>query len=511
MGWLDKLLGRADASGLPAAAAPAVLEKRISRGVRQTGRRSLQAGMTDRLTASWTVVDQTVNMSLLKTLRAARARSRDFVLNNEYGRKFIALVRANIVGSAGVVLKVDCRRDDGTPDKPDSDKVLRAFTRWAKRGQCDVTGKLSWVALQKLIITMAARDGEVLVRKIEGRDRGIHRFQLQIIPGHVLPEDLNRTLSNGNRIRMGVELDGDNRPVAYWIRIESGNADMYGANGQRFARIPANEIYHLFVPEDAGQWRGYPWAATSLRGARHLDQFEEAALIAANVGAAKAVFYQQNDPDAGPLTAPPSEGEIDSAEDIGEFVESVEPGMSSVIPMGYELKEYNPAYPNEVFEPFVKAVLRKQATGLLTSYHSLSGDLTQVSFSSIRQGTLDDREQWKILQGWLIEDFLEPLFADWLARALMFDSELRTLPAAKFDKFNAPVFQGRRWDWVDPKSDIAANQGAVELGVKSRAQIIRENGGDPEQVWAELDAEKARGFTITKAPAAAPAAPPETE
>lgn len=509
MGWFDKLLGR-DADAAPLA--PVVIEqKRIARSRPPAARRSLQAGITDRLTASWTVADQTVNMSLLKTLRAARARSRDFVLNNEYGRKFIALVRANIVGSAGVVLKVDCRREDGTPDKPDSDKVLRAFVRWAKRGQCDVTGKLSWAAVQKLIIAMVARDGEVLVRKVEGRDRGIHHFQLQILPAHLLPEELNRTLQNGNRIRMGVELNGDNRPVAYWIRIESGNADMYGANGQRYARIPASEIYHLFVPEDGDQWRGYPWAATSLRGGRHLDQFEEAALIAANVGAAKAVFYQQSDPDAGPLTAPQSEGESETGDDVGEFVESVEPGMSSIIPMGYELKEYNPAYPNEVFDPFVKAVLRKLATGLLTSYHSLSGDLTQVSFSSIRQGTLDDREQWKIMQAWLIEDFLEPLFADWLARALMFDTELRQLPASKFDKFNAPVFQGRRWDWVDPKSDIAANEGAVGLGIKSRAQIIRENGGDPEQVWAELDAEKARGFTITKAPAQAPAANPETE
>ena len=142
-------------------------------------------------------------------------------------------------------------------------------------------------------------------------------------------------------------------------------------------------------------------------------------------------------------------------------------------------------------------MLRRLSTGLLTSYHSLTGDLTSVNFSSIRAGTLDERDMWKVMQGFYIE-FKQEMFSWWLARALMFDTDLKRLPYAKFDKFNAPVFFGRRWDWVDPKSDAAADREAVSLGVRSRSQIIREQGRDPDEVWDELDAERERGMVAAQ-------------
>jgi capsid protein len=70
------------------------------------------------------------------------------------------------------------------------------------------------------------------------------------------------------------------------------------------------------------------------------------------------------------------------------------------------------------------------------------------------------------------------------------------LPYAKFDKFNSPVFFGRRWDWVDPRSEAMADAAAVALGTKSRAQLIRERGRDPDEVWAELKTEEDLGFSV---------------
>src|SRR4051794_29940005 len=98
-------IGRAGA----AAGVPAASRQRILRG---GNARSFQAGSRDRLTTTWITADLTANMALLKHLRVMRARSRDFARNNEYGRKFFALVRTNVVGHAGFSLKFDCRRDD---------------------------------------------------------------------------------------------------------------------------------------------------------------------------------------------------------------------------------------------------------------------------------------------------------------------------------------------------------------------------------------------------------------
>lgn len=478
--------GQADIAGTPA-------RKRISYG-RAMVRRGFQAGITDRLTSKWTVTDETMNMAALRHLRAMRARSRDFGRNNEYGRKFFALVTNNVVGASGFTLKVDCRREDGAPDKQDSDRVQAAYWRWAKIGTYDVTGRLSERMFDELAVRMIARDGEVLIRFVEGKDRGPHRFQLQLLPGHLLDEEHNRDLSNGHRIRMGVEFDPWMKPVAYHLRVMPKSADMHGSTSQRYERVPANEMLHLFLPEEADQWRGVPWAYVGLRDAKMLDQFDEAALVAANVGAAKMGFFQQKDPEAGSPVGGESDDADGYAEAKGDFVQEATPGHFDVVPDGYELKEYDPTYPHEVYDPFTKAVLRRLSTGLLASYHSLTGDLTQVNFSSIRSGTLDEREVWKIIQAYYIEAAKGPIFEAWLSRAMLFDADLSRLPYAKFDKFNAPLFFGRRWDWVSPKDDIAADREAVALGVKSRAQIIRDRGLDPDVVWSELQAEADMGL-----------------
>lgn len=471
-------------------------QQRIARGGRGAPmRRGFQAGVTDRLTSKWTTTDETVNMALLRHLRPMRARSRDFGRNNEYGRKFLSLVRTHVVGPAGFTLKVDCRRPDGSPDVQDSQRIGRAYKKWGRRGHYDVTGRLSETQFDALAITMIARDGEVLIRIVEGRDRGEHGIQLQLLAGHLLDEDHNRDLANGHRIRMGVEFDAWMKPVAYHLRIMSGSADMHGTASQRYERVDAAEMLHLFIAEEIDQWRGIPWAYVALRDAKHLDQFDEAALVAANVGAAKMGFFQQKDPEAGPPLAS-AEGEGDEQGAYGDqqsFVSAAEPGSFDIIPDGYELKEYDPTYPNEVYDPFTRNVLRRLSTGLLVANHSLTGDLTQVNFSSIRAGTLDERDMWKMIQGFYAE-VKQLIFGRWLGLALIFDPDLKSLPFSKFDKFNAPVYFGRRWDWVDPKGDAAADREAVALGVRSRAQIIRESGRDPDEVWAELDAEQARGM-----------------
>lgn len=467
------------------------------------GARAFEAGASDRLVQSWTRTDLTVNQSLYRDLKTMRARSRDFFRNNEYGRKFASLVRTNVVGPSGFSLKVDCRRPDGTPDKQDSDRVRAAYLRWTRAGNFEVTGRMTETQFDALAIVMIARDGEVLIRKVEGSDRGPHGCQLQLLPGHLLDEEMNRDLANGNRIRMGVEFDAWMKPVAYHLRLTSKSDDLHGATSQRYERVPAEQIIHLFVAEEIEQWRGVPWAYAALRRARQLDQFDEAALVAANVGASKMGFFQQKDPEAGAPMGTDDGG--DSAEGP-DFITEATPGEFGIIPDGYEFKDWSPEYPTATYDPFVKAIARALATGCLVSYHGLTGDLTQVNFSSIRAGTLDEREMWKQVQSFYIDSCKRPVFEWWLGRALVYDQDLRALPYAKFEKFNAPVFSGRRWEWIDPKSDVQAAREAVALGIDSRAQIIRNRGRDPDEVWDELAAEEARGFTVAPAgqqPAAA--------
>jgi capsid protein len=52
------------------------------------------------------------------------------------------------------------------------------------------------------------------------------------------------------------------------------------------------------------------------------------------------------------------------------------------------------------------------------------------------------------------------------------------LPAAKFEKFNAPEFQGRRWPWVDPLKDVQASVLAINNLLTTRTKVLAEQGGD---------------------------------
>ena len=84
--------------------------------------------------------------------------------------------------------------------------VENAWKAWGQRGNCTVDGRLSWVDAQRLFIETLARDGEVLVRFVNGYSN-LDCFAVEFVEADILDEELNTKADNGNRIRMGVEVD----------------------------------------------------------------------------------------------------------------------------------------------------------------------------------------------------------------------------------------------------------------------------------------------------------------
>ena len=126
------------------------------------------------------------------------------------------------------------------------------------------------------------------------------------------------------------------------------------------------------------------------------------------------------------------------------------------------------------------------------AYHSLANDLEGVSFSSIRSGTLEERDRWMADQQWFIDTFMEPVFRDWLQMALLMGAITMpngsALPAAKIEKFSRHEWQARRWDWVDPKADTEANILKVKAGLMSPQDLAAAMGYDFEDTLAAIKA-----------------------
>ena len=277
---------------------------------------------------------------------------------------------------------------------------------------------------------------------------------------------------------MGVEVDSARMPMAYHIWTADVSAGSVARRERE--RVPADDILHGFVGQEEEQTRGVPWLHAAMRILNDLKGYREAAVIAARVGASKMGMY------IAPDGVPPN-GEEGSD---GNFTTDATPGQFDVAPPGYDFKTYDPTYPHDQFDAFCKGTLRGIASAAGVAYTSLANDLTDVNFSSIRSGVLDERDEWMVLQNIVINQLLVPIYEDWLDQALM-RGMIRmpngsALPAAKRDKFADHIWQARRWQWVDPMKDINAAILAIGNGLASPQQIAMQTGRDIEDVLDDL-------------------------
>ncbi|XPV77941.1 MAG: phage portal protein [Desulfovibrio sp.] len=439
-----------------------------------------EAATSSHLTAGWASSPLHPIQICERQFTTVLARSRETSFNSDHGKRFLHLVKNNVIGPNGVSVIPQVKGLNGR-DELACKALDAAWKTWGKKGNCDVTGKYTWIQLQRLAVSTVARDGECFVRKLRGKAFGPHAFQLQLIDPTRIDVLFRQDLTNGNRVRCGIEFDEYDRVIAYYVRKDSD--DIHGGytySSAKYHRIPADEMIHLFLPEMIDQPRGFGWMGTSLVRLHHLSSFETAAVINARVGAAKMGF----------ITPDPEFIEVDPDDDEPDDLPmDAEPGVFEELPAGYAFTEFNPQYPQGEFDPFAKSILRSVATGLLVSYHSLTGDLSGANYSSLRQGALDERDVWENLQQWFIDFAIEDIHQTWVEQVVLVGAATigkTPLRIGRVEDYKAAKYQGRRWPWVDPLKDSKASSNQVEKNQRSLSSVIREQGNDPDEVFEEI-------------------------
>lgn len=412
------------------------------------------------------------------------ARSREQWSNSDYVRAFIRLLRQNVVGPVGVTMQAKAETARGRLDKPLCDALEADFTAWGRKGTCEVTGKLSWRAVQCLALETAARDGEFIVRLVYGKEAGPHGFAVQFIDPQRLPVWYeNVRLHGGGFIRHGIEFSALGRPLAYHFTSVDADADgYYSAGGRGFVRVPADEIIHEFIVEQVGQKRGLPWTSSALFRLRNVGGFEDAAVQNARASASKMGFIQYE------------QGFGPEADDDTAVTIDAEPLSFHELPEGAKIAEWSPQFPSAETATFLKSQLRGAASGLGVPYNELANDLEGVNFSSIRQLTLDAREHYKEIQEWLIESLVAPVrdaHLRWRLLNAALQVKSKPVPLDRLEACRKVAWQARRWEWIDPAADTKAALEGIRGGLGSVGQVIRERGRDPETVFAEIAADLA--------------------
>lgn len=417
------------------------------------------AAFAGRLTSDWITMSGGPTQELFASIRLLRDRARDLEKNNPLVRRYLHLVAENVVGPKGFTLQAR------TDSARNNTAIESAYAEWGRPVNHSVDGRTGRVAFQQAVIRGVARDGEAFVREVR---TGPHGFALQLIDPALVDESFNRAAGDGKAaVKLGIEVDAWDRPLAYHV-LTGHRYDATAAASVERLRIPADEIHHLFVQRRPGQVRGESWLAPVMIALRMLDGYTEAELVAARTAAAKMGFIITKD-EGGTVTDPDApRREMEAA-----------PGVIDELDPGQEFQEWNPSHPSQNFALFVTQVAKFIAAGLNVSFAGLTSDLREVNFSSSRIGALQERDAWRVLQWWMIESLVDPVYRHW--REVAWASgrlPLRMVPS----QYDTHQWMPRGWAYTNPREEQVADLVSIAGGLKDPTQIIAEHGDDAESV-----------------------------
>jgi lambda family phage portal protein len=443
-------------------------------------KRAYAAANTGRLFADFPGSERSADSELYPAISRMRARTRDLARNNEYARRYLDLLKTNVIGERGFTLQSKAMDSVGRLDGSGNAALEAAWRAWGRLGNPTVDGRLSWLDAQKLAVEGLARDGEIFV--VMHRGSGFHdSFALEFIEPDQIDEEKTERLNDGRQIRMGVEMDKFNRPIAYHVLANHpGDYDFATqVYSPKHRRIPADQMIHCFLPLRAGQTRGEPWMASALSSIKQLGALREAAIVNARIGASKMGFFTSQ---SGDQFVP--DDEVDNIP-----IMEAEPGSFHQLPAGVQFSSFDPQYPSNEFDDFHKACLKAIASALGVSYTSLSNDLEATSYSSIRQGALEERDHYRSLQSFMLEHFIRPVFDHWLESAMEMDSF--GIPLRQYERFrDSAEFRGRAWSWVDPQKEMNAALMGLKSGVLSLQDVASNYGKDVEELLSQIARDK---------------------
>ena len=445
-------------------------------------RRMYEGARVSRLTSDWVTGGTSADAEIKGSLPRLRNRSRQLVRDNDYARQAIRAVRNNVIGT-GIKMQAQVRmqRGGGRLDQAVNDAIELAWSDWGRKDSCHTAGRLSFTDIERLLVGAMAESGEVFVRMIRQPFGGSKvPFALEIIESDLLDDNYTGASTiEGNEWRMGIELNRWGRPVQYaFLTKHPGDSTFGPSTTARHRLVPAAEVLHLYLQDRPGQTRGVPWLASAIQRLHMLQGYEQAEVVRARASSSLMGF----------ITSP--EGELlgDEIYD-NERVSNFEPGVFKYLAPGESVTVPQLDAPDGQLEPFLRAMLRAMAAGVGCSYETISRDFSQSNYSSSRLSLLEDRDHWRALQQYFIENFHQPIFEAWLEMAVL--SGVLNLPAYETnpERYRMVRWMPRGWAWVDPAKEVQAYQDAVRCGFKTLGEVVAEQGGDLEELLMARAAE----------------------
>lgn len=418
------------------------------------------AATTGRRASSWSLNALDADAAGAQRQRLAMV-ARDMIRNTPFATRAQQVITGNTVGD-GIIPKVM-----GGSDRQREDLRL-TLEAHLDTVAIDAAGRNNLYGLQRLAVNTIVDAGEVLIRRRRRRasDGLPLNMQIEVLEPDYLDASLYGELTGGNTVRDGIEYDALGRRVAYYLFREHPGGRAWGRRLDS-VRVPARDVLHVFRSDRPGQNRGVSWFAPVALRLQDLADYQDAQLMRQKIAACFTAFRFRLDDE-------PVNGDRSSATRFA----TLQPGRVEELAPGEDIKFATPPGV-EAYDEFTRGVLREAAAGLGITYEALTGDLSNVNFTSGRMGRMDmDRNvtawQWTMLipqmlhplSGWLLEEFA------YGRPALPRDMRIGWVPPARII--------------VDPAREIPALIRKIRGGLTSRSDAIRSLGYDPERIEEEI-------------------------
>ena len=228
--------------------------------------------------------------------------------------------------------------------------------------------------------------------------------------------------------------------------------------------VNAKDVIHLYRIDRPGQTRGMSWLAPVVPQLKKLAEFEDALLEKQLISNLYTGFIYDTDDT--------------SATDSDTETVTLEPGSMIRVSPGKTIEFSAPPQPSAP-ESYLNHILRSIASGVGVPYEIMTGNLSEVNFSSARiswgefQRQIDDW-RWNII----IPQFLNRV-SEWVFESVVI--------AGLYKGDTAP-----RVEWTPPRRvavDIAREMPAISTmvrnGLITLSEAIREQGYNPDTFLRE--------------------------
>lgn len=434
--------------------------------------RGYEGAKTGRRIDDWITSGTSANAEISGAGNRLRERSRDLVRNNCYGNKAIEVFVGNAIGTG---ITAQATTDSDRLNK----QIMDAWRDWCQF--CDADGDLDFSGIQSLAARAMFESGECFIRF---RDIGFSNImrvpmQLQVLEADFLDTAKTTTSDSGNVIRQGIEFDSQNRRVAYWMWPQHPGENIVGRTSFQSVRVPADQILHIFRKLRPGQYRGVTAFAPSMVRLRDLDGYDDAELWRKKIEACFAAFVVQNNGADGPIVGNVAR-KGNAAAGEPQKIEEFRPGMIEYLQPGEDVRFGNPSSDGN-YESYERVQLHAIAAGLGITYEQLTGDLSQVNYSSLRAGLLEFRRlvemiRWQVL----IPKLCAPVWRRFIDRALV---------AGVISKADYAVsWTPPKFEMIDPLKDAQADTLMIRNGTLTQKEAIARQGFDPDKQLQEISA-----------------------